>query len=188
MRTNKNGIKVSFVISITAILTFISAPLAKIYTAISGTSTLTYFLTHPLHQIEGVSKDFVCTVDLSPDTVSSQINVSAKISSFDTQNSSRDSHAMELVEALKYPTVELKSQRVRVIANGYEVEANLTFHGITRPITFFVRPKISGDQVEIAGKFTVKLSDFNVPKPTLLFISSEDEITIQFDLFSKLHN
>jgi hypothetical protein len=38
---------------------FLAAPAtAKTYQAIKGESKLTYILRHPLHKVEGVSKDF----------------------------------------------------------------------------------------------------------------------------------
>jgi len=157
---------------------------AKIYEAVKGVSTLSYGLVHPMHHITGVSRDFLCKVDLSPDTVSSQIKVSAAVSSFDSKNSSRDSHAMEMVEAMKYPNVEFASTAVKPEGDGYLVSGNLTFHGVTRPVGFHVTPKSEGGKVEIIGEFAVKLSDFNVERPRLLFVPTEDKLTIRFDLFS----
>jgi polyisoprenoid-binding protein YceI len=158
---------------------------AKVYEAIKGESSLSYGLVHPMHHITGVSRDFLCKVDLSPDTVSSQIKVSAAVSSFDSKNSSRDSHAMEMVDAMKYPNVEFASSAVKPEGDGYLVSGNLTFHGITRPVSFHVTPKSAGGKVEIVGEFAVKLSDFKVERPTLLFVPTEDKLSIRFDLFSK---
>jgi polyisoprenoid-binding protein YceI len=158
---------------------------AKIYEAIKGESALSYGLVHPMHHITGVSRDFLCKVDLSPDTLSSQIKVIAAISSFDSKNSSRDSHAMEMVQAMKYPNVEFASTAVKPEGDGYLVSGNLTFHGITRPVAFHVTPKSGGGKVEIIGEFAVKLSDFKVERPSLLFVPTEDKLTIRFDLFSK---
>jgi polyisoprenoid-binding protein YceI len=137
-----------------------------------------------MHHVTGVSRDFLCQVDLSPDTVSSRIKVSAAVSSFDSRNSSRDSHAMEMVEAMKYPKVEFSSEAVKPEGDGYLVSGNLTFHGITRPVSFHVSPKSAGGKVEIIGEFAVKLSDYKVKRPTLLFVPTQDKLTIRFDLFA----
>ncbi len=157
---------------------------SKTYLAIKGESFLSYGLVHPMHHITGVSRDFQCTVDLSPDTLSSIIKVSALISSFDSHNSSRDSHAMEMVEALKYPKVEFVSDSVKGDGGRYRVSGKLTFHGKTRPIQFLVTGKSSGGKVEITGEFSVKLTDFDVARPTLLFVPTEDKLTLRFDLFA----
>lgn len=157
---------------------------AKTYQAIKGESTLSYHMAHPMHKIDGVSRDFLCTVDLSPDTVSSVIKVSAAISSFDTKNSSRDSHAMEVVQARKYPRVEFASESVKPEKDGYAVAGKLTFHGRTKPISFHVTPHFQAGKIEIVGGFVVKLSEFEVDRPSLLFVPVKDELGISFDLFA----
>ncbi len=158
--------------------------MAKTYEAIKGESSLSYHMVHPMHQFTGVTKDFLCRVDLSPDTLSSMIKVSAAVSSFDSKNSSRDSHAMEAVQARKYPRVEFASDSIKPEKDGYAVSGKLTFHGQTQPVSFHVTPHTLPGKVEITGGFTVKLSDFKVDRPSLMFIPVEDKLTIAFDLFA----
>lgn len=157
---------------------------AKTYQAIKGESVLSYRMVHPMHKIIGVSRDFLCRVELSPDTVSSIIKVSAAIASFDSKNSSRDSHAMEMVQARKYPRVEFSSDSIRPDGKGYAVTGNLTFHGKTRPVAFLVIPEFLPGKIGITGTFDVKLSDFDVERPRLLFVPVEDTLTISFELFA----
>jgi polyisoprenoid-binding protein YceI len=158
------------------------AALSREYQAIRGESTLAYTLVHPMHKVKGVTRDFVCKVVLAPDTVSSRVYVSAQVRSFDSGNSSRDSHAMEAVQALRYPLVEFASDAVKPEGDGYRVSGHLTFHGITRPVDFHVTPRDFAGKVEITGRFDIKLSDFRVKRPSLLFIPSEDKLGIDFVL------
>jgi polyisoprenoid-binding protein YceI len=158
---------------------------AKPYEAIKGESSLTYVLVHPMHTVKGVSRDFECKVDLSDDTVSSVIRVVAEVRNFDTGNSSRDSHALEAVDALKFPRVSFASNAVKPDSGGYTVSGDLTFHGKTRPVSFHVTPVSGKERVEIKGAFTVKLSDFGVQRPSLMFVKTHDELTLRFDLFAK---
>ncbi len=164
-------------------LTFTLAP-AKEYLAIKGESTLAYVLIHPMHTVHGVNKDFECKVDLSPDTVTSKIRVSADVLKFDTGNSSRDSHAMEAVQSRKYPRVTFESTAIKPETDGYAVSGNLTFHGQTRPVSFHVTPKTTAKRIEITGSFDVKLSDFGVERPSLMFVRTQDKLTLKFDLFA----
>jgi polyisoprenoid-binding protein YceI len=158
---------------------------AKEYRALKGESTLTYVLVHPMHTVKGVNKDIDCVVDLSADTVSSKIRVSADVLGFDSGNSSRDSHAMEAVESRKYPKVTFASESIKPAGDGYDIAGNLTFHGKTRPVSFHVTPKTTPERIEIAGTFAVKLSDFDVERPSLMFVKCEDKLTLRFDLFAK---
>lgn len=162
----------------------LSAP-AREYKAIKGESSLTYVLVHPLHTVKGVNKDFDCTVDLSADTVTSVIRVSADVLRFDSGNSNRDSHAMEAVQSRKFPKVAFASESIKPEGDGYAVAGNLTFHGVTRPVAFHVTPKVTAERIEISGSFDVKLSDFKVERPSLMFVPVKDKLTLRFDLFAK---
>jgi polyisoprenoid-binding protein YceI len=168
--------------SLALLLASVLAAPAKEYRAIKGESTLSYVLVHPMKTVIGVNKDFDCTVDLSSDTVSSVIRVSADVLKFDSGNSSRDSHAMEAVHSRKYPKVVFASGSIKPEGDGYAVAGNLTFHGQTRPVAFHVTPKISGDRIKISGTFDVKLSDFKVERPSLMFVPAKDKLTLRFDL------
>ena len=172
-------------LALLALLAFPDPSAAKPYEAIKGESILTYVLKHPAHTVKGVNRDFRCSVELSDDTVSSRIRVGAEVRKFDSGNSNRDSHAMEAIHALKFPRVTFESDSIKPDSDGYLVSGTLTFHGQTRPVAFRVTPETVGDRVRITGSFTVKLSDFGVKRPSLMFIKAEDNLTIRFDLFAK---
>jgi len=154
---------------------------AKTFEAIKGKSTLTYILRHPMHRIEGVNKNFSCTVELGDDTLRSAIRVKALVADFNSGNSSRDSHALEILEGLKYPSVEFASDSVRKEGPGYRIFGQLNFHGIQRALDFTVIPKLDSGWIHVLGTFTLKLSDFNVKRPSLLFVPTEDLLRIDID-------
>jgi polyisoprenoid-binding protein YceI len=166
-------------------LAAISFPAAKVYQALKGESTLGYVLVHPLHTVHGTNKVLDCVVELSPDTVSSKIRVSADVLNFDSGNSNRDSHALETVEYRKYPKVSFASTSIKPAGDGYDVAGELTFHGQTRPVAFHVTPKITPERIEIKGQFAVKLTEFGVKRPSLMLVPVKDDLTINFDLFAK---
>jgi polyisoprenoid-binding protein YceI len=168
-----------------ALSLFPPGPEAKPYEALKGESTLTYVLDHPMHLIKGVNRDFECKVDLADDTVSSMIRVSARVRDFNSGNSSRDSHALEAVDGMKYPRVAFASRSVKRDSAGYTVAGDLTFHGVTRPVEMHVVPGEAKDRITIKGAFTIRLSDYGVKAPSLLFIKIKDEMTLRFDLASK---
>lgn len=175
----------SFLSALLACLVLVPTAAARTYEAIKGESTLTYVLKHPAHTVKGVTRDFLCVVELSGDTVSSRIRVSAQVKTFESGNSNRDSHAMEAIHARKFPRVSFESDSVRQDGDGYRVSGKLTFHGVARPVAFGVKPETVGDRVRITGAFTVKLSDFGVKRPSLMFVKTSDDLAIRFDLFAK---
>ena len=172
-------------ISLAALAVFPAAADAKPYEALKGESSITYVLHHPMHLIKGVNRDFECNVDLSDDTVSSVIRVSARVRDFNSGNSSRDSHALEAVDGRKFPKVAFASRSVKRDGAGYIVAGDLTFHGVTRPVEMRVVPGEAKDRITITGSFSIKLSEFGVKPPSLLFVKTRDEMTLRFDLSAK---
>jgi polyisoprenoid-binding protein YceI len=162
-----------------------AASAGKVYQAIPGESTLTYVIDHPMHKVTGVSRDFVCRVVLSPDTLSSKVEVSADVKTFDSGNPNRDDHALEAIRAYKHPKVAFASDSVRKDGEAYRVFGRLTFAGKTRPVDFTVTDTREGGKVRIAGGFSVKLTDFDVERPSLLFIPAKDRLDIRFDLYAR---
>ena len=156
--------------------------MAKTYQAIRGESSLAYHLHHPMHEIESASRDFDCTVDLNSDTTHSKIHVKASIISFSSGNSSRDSHMMEVMDAFKYPFVEFSSDSVRHEEKGWHVFGKLTFHGTRHPLDFVVTPEYLKDKVRITGDFTVQLSDYNIDRPSLMFVPTSNDLFVHLDV------
>ena len=158
---------------------------AKPYHAIKGESKIVYHLKHPLHDVKGVSADVKCFLDISDDSLLTKVSAKTLASAFNSGNSNRDSHVLELLEALKYPYVEFESDSVSRTEKGYQVFGQLTFHGVKRPVKFEAIPTYIKDRIRITSGFTVKLSEFKIKRPTLLMIPTEDALHIEILLVIK---
>jgi polyisoprenoid-binding protein YceI len=144
-------------------------------------SEITYTMTHPFHEWTGVSSDVtsVIVVDANKDNIS-QVAVTAKLASFDSKNANRDSHMIEVTDGIKYPSVTFASKSIEKSGNTLKVKGNLTFHGITKSISFDAQVKKSGDQLTVTGGFPVKMTDYKIDPPSLLGIVTKDEFKIDF--------
>ncbi len=150
-------------------------------TAIHGASTLQYLLVHPLHEVEGICKDLSCTVQYDDATHTvTHASFSADVSSFDSGNSNRDSHAMEVLDALEYPTVSFESTAIRQTGGDLAVTGNLTFHGQTRPVSFAATDSTRRDTLSVQGTAKVSLTAFGIERPSLLMIPVHDTLSISF--------
>lgn len=144
-------------------------------------SYIEYSMNHPLHSWTGKSSDFTSVIVADETkTKISQVAVSAKISSFDSKNANRDSHAIEVLEAIKYPSVTFASSSVVPSGQKLTVTGALTFHGVTRTITFEATELKKGNSVEISGAFAVNMTDYKIERPSLMGFPTEDEIKISF--------
>lgn len=169
------------ILSLSLLLPWVVA--AKTYHALRGESSLTYVLVHPMHVIHGTDTNFTCDVDLPGDPPQDfsavHVKVSAKVADFNSGNSSRDSHMLEVVEGLKYPLVDFVSSAIAKVDSGYKVTGKLRFHGQEREESFVLREKDEGLKVVMTGGMNVLLSDFGVPRPSLLLVPVKNEMRIE---------
>lgn len=153
------------------------------HTAAKDRSTLTYVLIHPLHRIEGTSKDVECEIEYDDATHTIiQASFSTGVDSFDSGNSNRDSHALEILEALMYPTVSFQSTAIVAHGSDLEVKGDLTFHGQTKPISFSASATGSENILNVDGSAKVSLTAFKIERPSLLMIPVEDTLSISFKM------
>ena len=146
-------------------------------------SQLSYFMVHPTHSWEGINKIVVCNISLDDETNQiQQAGVAANVANFDSENSSRDSHAMEVLEVLKFPRVTFLSTSIKEVDSKLEITGNLTFHGVKKEITFEAKRENTKSEIIITGSFPVKLTDYNIERPSLLMVPVEDEMKISFNI------
>ena len=89
---------------------------------------------------------------------------------------------LEVTDAFKHPYVEFTSDSVRHEDKGYRVFGQLLFHGVKHPMDFTVTPAYLKDKVRITGDFTVKLSDYKIERPSLMFVPTDDDLHVHLDV------
>ncbi len=152
----------------------------KKISALKGESRLMYSLSHPLHKVEAVSKEFFCEVEINDAKEIQSVKVSADVMTFDSGNSNRDSHAMEIIDAFTYPEVSFTSDAISTNGHELNVSGKLTFHGVTKPISFSAITQSQNGKTKVEGKMTVKLADFKVERPQLALIPTDEFLYISF--------
>lgn len=144
-------------------------------------SSITYAMKHPLHSWEATSKEInsVILTDASRNIIS-QAAVSVKISSFDSQNANRDSHCLEVTDAIKYPAISFASTSVKQVGNNLDVTGKLTFHGVTKEITLKATKETVNSKIKVTGSFSVNMKDYNIEPPSLMALETNPEIKLSF--------
>jgi hypothetical protein len=160
-----------------------AAGAAGTWTVADG-STIDYHLIHKFHAVEGVARAVEGKARLGPDG-SLQVQVRAPIAAFDSGNSNRDAHMMEVTEAARFPFVAVKgvAEGVRVDAFPGTVEVPLRgaidFHGVSRALDVTARVRFaSPGQAEVEATFPVSLTAHGVERPSLLFVKVDDRLEI----------
>jgi polyisoprenoid-binding protein YceI len=152
--------------------------------AVKGESMIEYTLVHPLHTVEGISKDFDCSVsyDKTDDEVT-DVKVQADVLTFDSGNSNRDSHMAEVVDALDYPDVTFDSDSVVYVKQDtLLIMGKLNFHNVTKDILCKVSETLQNNETIFNGGFDISLTEFKIKRPSLLMMPVEDKLSMSFKI------
>ena len=95
-------------------------------------STISYNAKHVLHAWDGVNDNISGVIIY--DSVISKIAIAAKVVDFDSGNSGRDSHSLEVLEALKFPNIKFYSDDIETEGNAITFNGDIEFHGQKKPV------------------------------------------------------
>jgi hypothetical protein len=146
-------------------------------------STLTYHISHPLHQSEGTSHAAkgkgVCH------TGQCDFLIAVPVKSFDSGDSNRDLHMIQAVRGAQYPLVTVRTRVPEDMAGSISIRADLEiqFAGKTaqyKQVPF--RLEKQDRQIHLIGTIPATLSDFNIDPPSLLAIPVKNEMPVRVDM------
>ena len=144
-------------------------------------SYIVYRLHHPLHNIEATSKSADCRIAIDPAAKTiSTVSATVDVTSFDSGNSNRDSHAMEVVEALLFPDATFTSTSVVLSGDSLKASGTMTFHGVTNPLVIPAVVHWLPGKLQVDGNFGLSLTAYKIERPSLLFVPTDD--TVKFTL------
>ena len=143
-------------------------------------SNINYSAKHVLHAWEGVN-DNIKGVIIYDGSVS-KFAIADKVVDIDTGNTGRDSHSLEVLEALKFPNIKFYSDKVNSEGNAIIFEGEIEFHGEKKPIKVLASVQESDENIKIDGKFQIIPTEFSVTLPSFMLIEMEDYLNISFSL------
>jgi hypothetical protein len=146
-------------------------------------STLTYHISHPLHTAEGVSHAAKGKGICSGGTC--QFLIAVPVKTFDSGDSNRDLHMLQVTRGAQYPMVAVRTQIPEsAIATG-TVHADLSIEFAGQTMQYRQVPlqlTVNGSQVLITGTIPATLTDFKIDPPTLFTIPIKNDIPVQLDM------
>jgi hypothetical protein len=159
------------------------AQLAAQTTHLSGNGSVQYQIVHKLHKVVGISTSMSMRGTVDAEGLKAMAR--AQVGTFDSGNTNRDAHMMEVVEGEKYPWAS-----VRVVLPGFKLAAQpgvtkinvqgaVELHGIalSHPIDLTLETK-DGVHFHVSFEFSESLTAHKIERPSLIFVPVDDLITI----------
>lgn len=150
--------------------------------------TLTYHVSHPLHESEGVSHAAKGKGICHAGQCSFLIAVPVK--SFDSGDSNRDLHMLQVTRGAEFPIVTVRTSMPESAAASATIHADLEiqFAGQTaqyKQVAFKLEKQ--GAQIHITGTIPATLSDFKIEPPSLLTMPVKNDVPVRVDMTWRSH-
>lgn len=151
-----------------------------------GQSTLSYHISHPLHQVDGVSHEArgkgVCRGGQC------DFLIGVPVKSFNSGDSNRDLHMLQVARGAEFPLVTVRVQLPESAASSTTINADLeiqfagqTAHYKQVPLQLVMQSK----EAKITGTIPATLSDFKIDPPSLLTFPVKNEMPVRVEMVWK---
>jgi hypothetical protein len=146
-------------------------------------STVTYHVSHPLHQSEGVSHAArgkgICHEGQC------DFLIAVPVKTFDSGDSNRDLHMIQVTRGAEFPMVTVRTRlpESASAATTVKVDLEIQFAGQTaqfKQIAFEVITE--GNEKRISGTIPATLPEFKIDPPSLLTMPVKNEIPIRVEM------
>jgi hypothetical protein len=146
-------------------------------------STLTYHVSHPLHQTDGVSHmargkgtchDGQC-----------DFLIAVPVKSFDSGDSNRDLHMLQVTRGGQFPLVSVRTQLPEAASTSATIHADLEIQFAGQTVTYkqvALQLVTQGKQIKISGTIPATLADFKIDPPSLLAVPVKNEIPVRVEM------
>jgi hypothetical protein len=146
-------------------------------------STLTYHVSHPLHQIDGVSREArgkgVCRAGQC------DFLIAAPVKSFNSGDSNRDLHMLQVTRGGQFPLVTVRTHFPEQAAAGSTIQVDLEIEFAGQTAHFMqvaFQQAAQGQDIHITGSIPATLADFKIDAPKLLTVPVKNEMPVKVDM------
>jgi polyisoprenoid-binding protein YceI len=121
-------------------------------------------------KVRGHFTRFQGELTLAPDPLASSVTATIELASIDTNNPQRDDdlRSANFFETDTYPTMTFRSTGIRHSEDGFDVDGELTVHGVTRPVTLaldingFTRDPYGNTRAGFSATAEINRNDFGI--------------------------
>jgi hypothetical protein len=156
-------------------------------------SVIRYHASHPLHGVEAESREISGTILYDPQNpldTSTLVgaHIEAPWAGFDSGNRNRDSNVLQAVGARQYPNLYYAIDRIEglgakgdtAVAYVGTIVGRLYVNGVRREVRAPLKMEVlENGELAVATEFEVRMTDFEITPPSLLFVASRNDVRIE---------
>lgn len=146
-------------------------------------SALTYHMSHPMHDVDGVSHEAkgkgVCHAGQC------DFLIAAPVKSFSSGDTNRDLHMLETTRGAQFPMVVVRTKfpEAETASGTIYADLEVQFAGQSAHYQHVPFQRVEqGNQVRITGTIPATCSDFKIDRPSFLTVPIKNEIPVSVDM------
>ena len=146
-------------------------------------SSLTYHVSHKLHQTEGVSHAAkgkgICQ------NGQCDFLIAVPVKSFDSGDSNRDLHMLQATRGAEFPMVTVRTRLPEEASASAGINADLEIQFAGQTVQYHQVPfqvVTQGKETRISGTIPATVSDFKIEPPSLLGMKIKNEIPVRVEM------
>lgn len=181
------------VLALILLFTGCTASTAQDPVLIKNQSSITINGTSSLHEWHENAADFNIAMKLSGEgallPVIDRVVFTCKTASVKSDNSIMTNKTREALQADKHPEISFTSDKQSSLAFhkgsfSSTITGDLVINGIKRNVSIPVEGSLTGNNLNVKGSASLKMSDYDIRPPTAIMgtLKTGDEVTVYFDL------
>ncbi len=146
-------------------------------------STLSYHMSHPMHEVDGVSHAArgkgLCHAGKC------DFLIAVPVKTFDSGDTNRDLHMIEVTRGAQYPMVVVRASfsAAEITQQWIHADLDVQFAGQSAHYAQVPLERTQqGSAVHISGTIPLTCSDFKIDRPTFLTVPIKNEIPVRVDM------
>jgi hypothetical protein len=146
-------------------------------------STLSYHMSHPMHQVDGTSHAAKGKGTCHAGQCS--FLIAAPVKTFDSGDTNRDLHMLESTRGAQFPMVVVRTNfpEAATASSTIDVDLAIELAGQTAHYSHVVFQSVSeGNSVRITGTIPATCSDFKIDRPSFLTVPIKNEIPVKVEM------
>ena len=146
-------------------------------------SLITYSGKHTLHEWEGSNQKLYGRAILNNTSlVFNKLAILAYVRDFDSKNSGRDAHSLEVLEVLSFPEIKFYSESFELIKDSLLINGVFEFHGKKLNKQIMSSIIFSKNEIILNGTFNLIPSDFGISLPAFMLVKMKDLLEIRYSI------
>jgi hypothetical protein len=146
-------------------------------------STLSYHMSHPMHEVDGVSH--AAKGKGTCNAGQCEFLIAVPVKTFDSGDTNRDLHMVESTRGAQFPMVVVRTRFSDAATTSTTIYADLEvqFAGQTAHYQHVPFQRAAqGSEVHITGTVPATCSDFKIDRPSFLTVPIKNEIPVRVDM------